>query len=106
MKKTIITAAATSLALLASGCGNTASARDIRACKLLRHDLAATRLNPLHLEMDAAIATSPHLRKAIQVIAEGLAFTGTPYSATGYQGMNAGMKAAHAICAQDGVPRA
>ena|SRR6266576_1227415 len=94
----------TVLALLVTSCSSPAPpARDVQACKLVKHDLAVTDEDSLHYYMTAAIAVTPELKQGIQAIGRALALIGTPYSSTGYDQENTAINAVAAICKNDGI---
>lgn len=73
--------------------------RDVQACKDIKADLAAVDQDPLHYDMDEAIAVSKPLQQAIGAIGNAIALR----SFSGYGPENEAINATAALCSQDGV---
>jgi hypothetical protein len=73
--------------------------RDVLACKDVKADLAVTDQDPLHYDMDEAIASTKLLQQAIGAIGNAIALR----SFSGYGPENEAINATAALCGQDGV---
>jgi hypothetical protein len=100
--KAIAVMVAVAMIVLAAGCGSPPDPRDVGACKAVRQDVSATRLNPadyVYYQMAEAIAVSPDLRNAIKALGQAIVLR--PLAAVGYGGENEAIKLAAALCAKE-----
>lgn len=73
--------------------------RDVQACKDIKADLAAVDQDPLHYDMDEAIAVSKPLQQAIGAIGSAIALR----PLVGYGEENEAISITAKLCSQDGV---
>ena len=95
---------AVAMIVLAAGCGSPPNPRDVRACKAVRQDVAATRLNPadyVYYQAAEAIAVSPDLRDAIKALGQAIVLR--PLDAVGYGTLDEAINLTAGLCAKDGV---
>lgn len=100
MRALAVTAAAALGIAVVTGCGSSApNPRDVQACKAVRQDVAAVRLNPAdytYYQIDQAIAVSPGLREAIKALGQAIVLR--PLS--GYGSENTAIRLTAALCAK------
>jgi len=103
MKPRTCVAALAAIAVCVSvpACGGSSAPnpRDVHACQDVKKDLAAIDQDPLHYDMDEAIAVSKPLQQAIGAIGNAIVLR----PAVGYGEENEAISITAQLCSSDGV---